>query len=498
MTALESLDGRERFWEALPRQDVALSCPAFEVLFGGQKGAAKSDCVIVKPAEALALAHEKYLTTGIKQTRCRFVIFRKNIKHLNDLIARAKEIYPKLDPAAGIDGWNKNEKRFTFSSGAVVDFDHLDGPDDHQGYNGQELRGICIDQAEEIPFEVVQFLKAQVRTSDPDFADYLFVFLTANPGGKHADWVKSYFIKSCPPNTIVSQDIKLRDGRVMKATKAFIPASLKDNPYLDRDGRYEANLRTLPEHMQRMYLDGDWDCVVGAYFAHLWRKDLHVIPSFPISSAWDVKFGMDWGSTAPACTLWGTRDNDGNVFIIDELYGPGITGRAWGEKMDRKFAEQAWSTEKVWSKDDAYGLIDYGAFAKHGAEGASPGASLMNMGFRLFDANKDRTAGNEQVLERLRLRNDGTPRLYIFGDRCPNLVRTLPNLRGDPNKPDDVDTDGEDHCFDALKYLLLDWQVGSETTRNAQDEHVERWLKLAKMKERQREASGYTNTGYGD
>jgi hypothetical protein len=142
LSELASLDGQEVFWKALPRQDVALSCPAFETLYGGQKGGAKSDTVIVKPAEMLALAHEKYLKTGVKQARCRIVIFRKNIKHLNDLITRAKEIYPKLDPEAGIDGWNKNEKRFTFTSGAVVEFDHLDGPDDHQGYNGQELRGI--------------------------------------------------------------------------------------------------------------------------------------------------------------------------------------------------------------------------------------------------------------------------------------------------------------------------------------------------------------------
>ena len=305
MSELTSLDGSEVFWRAEPRQDVALSCPAFETLYGGQKGGMKSETLIVRPAPMLALAHQIYLETGVKQERCRIVVFRHNIKHLTDLITRAKEIYAKLDPEAGIDGWNKNERRFTFTSGAFVEFDHLDGPDDHQGYNGQELRGICIDQAEEISFEVVQFLRAQVRTSDPRYADLLFCFYTANPGGRHAQWVKDYFISSCEPNKIVKNDIKLRDGRVKTSTRAFIPSSLRDNPYLNKDGAYEANLRTLPEHMQRMYLEGDWNTVVGAYFSHVWRKDIHVIPSFPIPDSWEVKFGLDWGSTSPACALFG-------------------------------------------------------------------------------------------------------------------------------------------------------------------------------------------------
>lgn len=497
MGTLSSLDGREVFWEALPRQDVALSCPAFEVLYGGQKGGAKSDAIIVKPAQLLARADEKYKLTGIKQERCRVVVFRKNIKHLTDLITRAKEIYARLDPDAGSNGWNKNEKRFTFTSGAFIEFDHLDGPDDHQGYNGQEIRGICIDQTEEIPFEVVQFLKAQVRTSDPDFLDLLFFFMTANPGGKHSQWVKDYFIKSCPPNKIVSTEIKLRDGRKKIVTKAFIPSALKDNPYLDRDGQYEANLRTLPEHMQRMYLDGDWDAVVGAFFAHVWHKDVHVIPSFPISAAWEVKGGLDWGSTSPACALIGARDNDGDVYIIDELYGPGITGRTFGEKLVKKINRQQWSGAKVWKPDDFYFMVDYHAFSKGGADGMSPGQGLMVSGLRLFDATKDRAAGNEQVIERLLLRPNGKPRLYIFGDRCPNLVRTLPSLRGDPHKPDDVDSDQDDHAFDALKYLLLDWPIGSEEKRDVRDVEVERWLRLAKQRERQREADSYLQSGYG-
>ena len=39
--------------------------------------------------------------------------------------------------------------------------------------------------------------------------------------------------------------------------------------------------------------------------------------------------------------------------------------------------------------------------------------------------------------------------LYVFST-CTHLIRTLPALQHDPDRPEDVDTDGEDHaCFAA-------------------------------------------------
>jgi hypothetical protein len=51
------------------------------------------------------------------------------------------------------------------------------------------------------------------------------------------------------------------------------------------------------------------------------------------------------------------------------------------------------------------------------------------------------------------------PRLRIFKDRCPNLIRTLPTMVVDPLDPEDVaDKVGsqktEDHAVDALRYAL--------------------------------------------
>jgi hypothetical protein len=44
--------------------------------------------------------------------------------------------------------------------------------------------------------------------------------------------------------------------------------------------------------------------------------------------------------------------------------------------------------------------------------------------------------------------------LYLFST-CQHLIRTLPALQHDQKHPEDVDTEGEDHAGDALRYLCM-------------------------------------------
>ena len=59
-----------------------------------------------------------------------------------------------------------------------------------------------------------------------------------------------------------------------------------------------------------------------------------------------------------------------------------------------------------------------------------------------------------QVHYRLRFDGEGYPMLYVF-DRCRDFIRTLPALRHDPNRPEDLDTTGEDHIADETRYLCM-------------------------------------------
>jgi hypothetical protein len=55
-------------------------------------------------------------------------------------------------------------------------------------------------------------------------------------------------------------------------------------------------------------------------------------------------------------------------------------------------------------------------------------------------------SGWDQV--RARLKDNG---LRVFST-CRDLIRTLPTLQHDPRRPEDLDTEGEDHAGDCLRY----------------------------------------------
>jgi hypothetical protein len=55
---------------------------------------------------------------------------------------------------------------------------------------------------------------------------------------------------------------------------------------------------------------------------------------------------------------------------------------------------------------------------------------------------------------RHRLKGDGeNPLLFVFST-CRDLIRTLPALQHDPDRPEDLDTSAEDHAADEMPLRL--------------------------------------------
>lgn len=65
-----------------------------------------------------------------------------------------------------------------------------------------------------------------------------------------------------------------------------------------------------------------------------------------------------------------------------------------------------------------------------------------------------RLPGWMQVHYRLQLDENGYPQMYIFKN-CRAFIRTLPLLQYDKQKPEDVDTEGEDHVADEVRYFCM-------------------------------------------
>jgi hypothetical protein len=66
-----------------------------------------------------------------------------------------------------------------------------------------------------------------------------------------------------------------------------------------------------------------------------------------------------------------------------------------------------------------------------------------------------RINGLELVRERLKAAKLGEgPGLWIM-ENCRAVISTLPVLPRDPDNPDDVDTEAEDHIYDEVRYRVL-------------------------------------------
>ena len=55
---------------------------------------------------------------------------------------------------------------------------------------------------------------------------------------------------------------------------------------------------------------------------------------------------------------------------------------------------------------------------------------------------------------RLAFDENGYPMMYIFSN-CKAFIRTIPLLQYDEHKPEDLDTDGEDHVADEARYFCM-------------------------------------------
>jgi hypothetical protein len=65
-----------------------------------------------------------------------------------------------------------------------------------------------------------------------------------------------------------------------------------------------------------------------------------------------------------------------------------------------------------------------------------------------------RIPGWMQVHYRFQFDDNGFPQMYVFRN-CKAFIRTIPLLQYDDHKPEDLDTEGEDHVADEVRYFLM-------------------------------------------
>lgn len=408
------------------KQEPWHACPAYESGFGGTKGPGKTQAMLM---EALR---------GIHHPRYRGIIFRRTYKRLEEVIERAWQWFPGL---GGI--WQGDRYQWSFPKGGKILLRHCQHEEDKRGYNGHEYHFMGFDQLEEMSETQYLFLMAQNRSSVPELKPY--VRSTFNPGGIGHAWVKARFIehgtRECAPW------VPTNDRGDPLPRRCFHYSDIYDNKILlEADPQYLQVLDALPEQERRALKEGDWDVFAGQVLTQ-WRREKHVIRPVRLAPNWPRWRAVDYGTARPFVCLWLCQDPATlRVYVYREISQANVVPASRQAQM---IADATPLGERI-----QFTVADPAMWIRQADTGASIADIYRAAGVPLHQATNDRLSGLSRVRDFLADGVDGIPYLQVF-ETCRQLIKNLPSLVYDQHNVEDVDTDGPDDEYDALRYGLM-------------------------------------------
>jgi phage terminase large subunit len=347
--------------------------------------------------------------------------------------------------------------------GGVIAFRNLDDP---SKYNSAEFAAIAVEELTKNKEAVFHELRKRMRWPGIPDEDTRFLGAT-NPGGPGHAWVKRFWLDSDLPAEMAS----------IAGQFKYVQSKAQDNPHLS-SGYYES-LLTLPSEMAKAYAEGDWDLFAGQYFKE-WRKDVHVCEPFEIPWFWKIERAGDWGEAKPCAHLWIATNPEGQKYVVGEVYGANLSIEKQAELIHAFEAGK-----KVVSN----GVLDAACWDTTG-RAQSIADQFADYKVRWLPSAKgpgSRVAGWRVLRKLLAFDRDESgkvtrqPKLKVFAT-CKHLIRTLPSLEHDENKPEDLNSDGEDHAADALRYHLMTPANAPEVPDSEMTEDEAAFLKAADRK----------------
>lgn len=322
------------------------------------------------------------------------------------------------------------------------------------------------------------------------------VVITTNPSGIGHQWVKERFVDVAPTGSIhkIEREIynpQTKKREIMIRTQCHIFSSYKENYFLSPD--YIAELEGIKDpELRKAWLNGDWNILLSIGYFQEWRASTHVIKPFKIPQTATIYCGLDWGWSKPsACVYFFVANGEdleladgtirhtvkGDIFVHSEYYscvkGKPNTGlqltavqltqaiicHEKSQRYDRTRITRV-ADNAIFNKEDDHCIAD---------EMSKPIKIDGEWNKGLTWIGSDKRAGSRAIgwnFIRELLSNSFNPKTedgivlprenrgIFISSSCANLIRTLPALERDPKKPDDIDTNGEDHLCDALRYVI--------------------------------------------
>lgn len=490
-------------WQPLPgSQTLAMSCPAHVILYHGTRGPGKTDAQLMRFRSRVGQGYKRHW---------RGIIFDREYKNLDDLIAKSMRWFPEFKDGARFLS-SKSDYRWIWPSGEELLFRSIKRDKDYWGYHGQEFPFIGWNELSKYPtgdlFDMMMscnrssFIPEENLIIDNDTGEVftppeipLEVFATTNPFGPGHNWLKKRFINAGAAGKIVRKVVRVFDPKSKEevdyvVTQTHIFGSYKENRYLS--AKYVAELVMMSDKNKRAaWLNGSWDIVSGGMFDDVWDTAYNVVNAFLIPQTWRITRSFDWGSSKPfSVGWWATSDGSdvllangkvistvrGDTFRIREWYGTTGKPNQGLQLLASEIAAGIIERELMWG---IHGRVFPGAADSQIYEvqnGNSIAADmqkpqrvngLIHPGIIWVPADKSsgsRINGWEICRKLVKnaspVQPDGSmrqrekPGMFVFREYCPHFIELFPTLPRDEIKYDDVDTESEDHIGDETRYHI--------------------------------------------
>lgn len=493
---LENTDYQEVIFEPVKgsSQELAIDSRCDETLLCGTRGSMKTATQLNRFRMFVGIGYGSFW---------KGLIYDREYKNLTDIVAQAKKFFLPYGDCKFSEGTTGIKCKW--DTGEILEFRHLKRLSDYLQIHGMEFPFLGANELTNhatadlydkiLSTNRSSFLpeKHTPRNKDGRYATSdgkplpripLQCFSTCNPSGVGHNWVKSRFITPAPYGVVLKKEIPIFNPQTKKEeiytrTQIAIFSSYRENPFLDP--AYAAKLASIRDpNLKLAWEGGSWNVTCGGAIDDLWDEKVHVVDRFKIPDNWYLDRSFDWGSSSPFAVTWFAETNGetvilengkeftpnrGSLICFDEWYGAedittneGIKLSAY-EVANGIIDEEKYLYDKGWIQSEVNpGAADNQISQSSQKDVETIEKKMADSGVMWLKSDKSkgsRKNGLQLFRDMLEASLTGEGAGIYFMRNCVACIETLPSLPRDLNDLEDVDSDGLDHLYDAVRYRVL-------------------------------------------